>query len=125
MRILKTFARIYVSDVDAAVAAARAAGAMSGEPCRFSLDDTGVDIAVVGEMVIVAGSESALSPFRSTDVTWLVEDLDASLHDLETVIHDVVRPPRAVPSGRNATVRLGGFQVELVEWNSPPDSSTI
>lgn len=116
MRILRTYARVYTTDLDAVSASLAAA---TGEPVtsRFSLPN-GPDLATVGEVLVVAGDEEALAPYRETVATLLVDDLDACRERLDEAGAELVRGPRAVPTGRNLTARLpGGLQLEYVEWS--------
>ncbi|MEU5518410.1 MULTISPECIES: hypothetical protein [Streptomyces] len=116
MRILRTYARVYTTDLDTVSASLAAA---TGEPVtsRFSLPN-GPDLATVGEVLVVAGDEEALAPYRETVATLLVDDLDACRERLDEAGAELVRGPRVVPTGRNLTARLpGGLQLEYVEWS--------
>jgi hypothetical protein len=116
MRILRTYARVYTTDLDTVSASLAAA---TGEPVtsRFSLPN-GPDLATVGEVLVVAGDEEVLAPYRETVATLLVDDLDACRERLDEAGAELVRGPRAVPTGRNLTARLpGGLQLEYVEWS--------
>lgn len=81
MRILRTYARVYTTDLDTVSASLAAA---TGEPVtsRFSLPN-GPDLATVGEVLVVAGDEEVLAPYRETVATLLVDDLDACRERLD------------------------------------------
>jgi len=115
MRTLATFARVYVSDIEAALALFS-----DGEPpaprLRFS-HASGLELALVGEVLVLAGPDEVLDGFRSTQVTSVVEDLDAALDHARGLGGEVLRGPAAQATGTNATVRLPfGAVVEYVEW---------
>jgi hypothetical protein len=116
MRIFRTYARVYGRDLDAV---AVPLGEMTGEPVtgRFALPN-GLELAAVGRVLVVAGEEQTLAPYRETSATLIVDDLDACLALLDQVGARVIRGPQDVPTGRNLTARLpGGAQIEYVEWD--------
>ena len=104
MKILKTLARVCVHDLDTAVrfyeqlTGVKAAG-------RFAMPAAGLELAVAGEVRIIAGTDEALQPFRTTDATFLVESLEDYRNSLESNGGIVLHPPQKVPTGMNMTVR--------------------
>ncbi|MGU3292958.1 VOC family protein [Williamsia sp. M5A3_1d] len=117
MPILRSFARIYTTDLDAHLAARELLGVTATGHRRFALPDRGLQVMITDDTVIVAGDDDALAAVRDTQITWLVDDLDETLSALRPQIERVVTPPTRVPTGRNATVRLSDVQVELVQWD--------
>ncbi|MCX6468457.1 MAG: hypothetical protein NTW76_03985 [Corynebacteriales bacterium] len=115
--MVTSFARIYTTDLDALLAARAMLGSPSTGGRRFALPDRGLQVMITDDTVIVAGDEDALAAVRDTQITWLVDDLDGALTALRPRIERIVAPPTRVPTGRNATVRLGDVQVELVQWD--------
>lgn len=116
MRILRTYARVYATDPDAAL---EPLGVATGQSVtsRFALPN-GLELATVGEVLVVAGDEETLEPYRATAATLIVDDLDACRSRLDEAGARIVRGPQDVPTGRNLTARLpGGVQLEYVEWN--------
>ncbi|MFI0820549.1 VOC family protein [Streptomyces sp. NPDC021098] len=116
MRIYRTYARVYAADLDAALGPL---SAVSGEPVstRFTMPN-GLELATVGRVLVVAGDERVLEPYRATAATLIVDDLDECRARLERTGARVVRGPQAVPTGRNLTAELpGGVQIEYVEWD--------
>ncbi|WP_231645058.1 VOC family protein [Sciscionella sediminilitoris] len=116
MRILRTYARAYVDDLDAALASLTA---VTGEPIgtRFTVPN-GLELATVGRVLVVAGEKRTLEPYRATVATLIVDDLDDCQKVLDQTGARIVRGPQAVPTGRNLTAELpGGVQIEYVEWN--------
>lgn len=116
MRIFRTYARAYADDLDPVLAPLTAA---AGEPVsmRFTMPN-GLELAAVGRVLVVAGDEEMLEPYRATVATLIVDDLDACKVLLDRTGAQIVRGPQAVPTGRNLTARLhGGVQIEYVEWD--------
>jgi hypothetical protein len=117
MRILRTYARIYAADLDAA---AEPLSQATGQPItsRFALPN-GLELAAVGRILIVAGDDHTLAPYRDTQATVIVDDLDACVELVASTGGSILRGPQQVPTGRNLTARLpGGVQLEYVEWDA-------
>jgi hypothetical protein len=114
---LATFARVYVSDLDAALELL----AGGGEPAprlRFA-HASGLELALLGDVLVLAGPDELLDAFRETQVTAIVEDLGAALRHARSRGATVVRGPADGPTGTNATVRLPfGAVVEYVQWTA-------
>lgn len=116
MRLLRTYARVYAASLDEALSSL---SSLTGQPVdiRFELPN-GLELATVGNVLVVAGDEEALAPFRSTQATLVVDDLDECQSLLSALSARVLRGPREVPTGRNLTALLPGeIQVEYVEWD--------
>ena len=117
MTALATFARMYVHDLDAAIAALAASG-VTGVRLRFG-HAAGLQLALVGDVLVLAGSDNQLEPFRATDVTVIVDDLDAALADAAQGGATATRGPAEQATGRNVTVGFpAGPVVEFVEWDA-------
>jgi hypothetical protein len=116
MRVLRTYARAYASGLKEVLGPL---ASISGEPAGtgFSMPN-GLELAAVGNVLVVAGDEQTLAPYRSTQATLIVDDLDECQVLLSGVGAQVLRGPQQVPTGRNLTARLpGGIQIEYVEWD--------
>ncbi|AEW99804.1 hypothetical protein SCATT_p16110 (plasmid) [Streptantibioticus cattleyicolor NRRL 8057 = DSM 46488] len=116
MRIFRTYARAYADDLDAVLAPLTT---VTGEPVstRFTMPN-GLELATVGQLLVVAGDERALEPYRATVATLIIDDLDDCQALLNRTGARIVRGPQAVPTGRNLTAELpGGVQIEYVEWD--------
>jgi predicted enzyme related to lactoylglutathione lyase len=90
---------------------------VAGTPAdiRFTMPN-GLELAAVGNALIVAGGGEALAPCRSTQAALAVDDLDGCQSLLARAGARVLRGPRRVPAGRNLTARLpGGIHIECVE----------
>lgn len=116
MRILRTYARVYAADLDAVLAPL---SAVTDQPVtsRFTMPN-GLELAAVGQVLVVAGDERTLEPYTATAATLIVDDLDECQARLHQSGARIVRGPQAVPTGRNLTATLpGGVQLEYVEWD--------
>ncbi|MGR6971385.1 hypothetical protein ACU639_17655 [Streptomyces cynarae] len=116
MRIFRTYARVYAADLDTVLAPL---SAVTGEPTttRFTMPN-GLELATIGQVLVVAGDERALEPYTATAATLIVDDLDECQIRLNQTGAQIVRGPQAVPTGRNLTAKLpGGVQIEYVEWD--------
>lgn len=118
MRIFRTYARAYANDLDAVLVPLTA---VTGEPVstRFTMPN-GLELATVGQVLVVAGDERVLEPYRATAATLIVDDLDECHALLTRSGAEIVRGPQVVPTGRNLTAKLpAGVQIEYVEWDEP------
>ncbi|MFE9611798.1 hypothetical protein [Streptomyces sp. NPDC006012] len=116
MRIFRTYARVYATDLDAVLAAL---STVTDEPItsRFTMPN-GLELAAVGQVLVVAGDEQTLEPYTETAATLIVDDLDECQVRLHRTGAQIVRGPQNVPTGRNLTAKLpGGVQLEYVEWD--------
>ncbi len=116
MTALATFARLYVRDLDAALAALAASG-ITNVRLRFG-HAAGLQLVLVGDVLVIVGSDDMLEPFRTTDLTVIVDDLDDAISAAQAAGARVIREPAAQAVGRNVTVAFAaGPVVEYVEWN--------
>jgi hypothetical protein len=116
MKVLRTYARVYTANLDDVVPAL---SRVTGQPVgtRFTMPN-GLELATVGRMLVLAGDEEALAPFRATQATLIVDDLDKCQTALSTAGARIVRGPQEVPTGRHLTALLAdSVQVEYVEWS--------
>ncbi|GAB3912574.1 hypothetical protein GCM10011575_45840 [Microlunatus endophyticus] len=116
MAALASFARICVSDLDAGLKALTASG-VTDVRLRFG-HPASLQLALVGEVLVLAGSDEVIEPFRSTDVTVIVDDLDGAVAAALSASAEIIREPAEQQVGRNATVAFpGGPIIEYVQWN--------
>lgn len=124
MHVRNVLVRVLLPDdrLDAAVAAYET---LFGQPARrrFDYPETGLRLAQVGQVLLIAGPAAALDRFRATAMTFLVTGIDDYARWLPTIGATVVEPPKRVPSGRNMLVRHPeATLVEYVEHDEPhPD----
>jgi hypothetical protein len=80
-------------------------------------------MAAIGSVLLIAGRDQALEPFRATAMTLLVASLDDCLERFTALGIDVIAPPKTVPTGRNMLVRHpDGALVEYVEHRLNPSN---
>ena len=91
---------------------------LCGQKCKlqFKYDEKNLELAVVGQFLLIAGSENNLEPFKETRITCVVDSVD----DFKTFLQEqgatILDAPKAVPTGRNMRARhIDGLVVEYVE----------
>lgn len=83
---------------------------------RFQYPQANLELARIGNILLICGSDEALQPFKDTKATFLVDSIieykDFLLDNGGTIIRDL----REVPTGINMTVKhLDDTIVEYVE----------
>ncbi|MHB1681865.1 MAG: VOC family protein [Bacilli bacterium] len=115
MKILQTYVRIYVTELDSAIAFYES---LTGQQTdlRFPYPETGLELASVGPFLILAGSDEALSPFRETLATFRVDSVEEFREHLTKNGARIIRDIRRVPTGSNMTVHHpDGTRFEYVQ----------
>lgn len=116
MTVLATFARLYVDDLDQAIEALAASG-VTNVRLRFG-HATGLQLALVGDVLVLAGSPETLAPFRATVLTLVVDDLEQAIASAHRARAWVAREPTEQATGRNVTMGFpAGPVIEYVEWS--------
>ena len=116
MAIVRSLSRLYVSGVDAGLADLRR---FTNAPVRLRFRHGALELASIGDLLLVGGDEASLAPFRATQATALTNDLDGVLAICRADGDEIVAGPSPVPTGRNMTVRhLSGAVIEYVEWQA-------
>lgn len=120
MKVLKILPRFYINDLNSALEFYEklldASAAM-----RFEIPPIGLELAQIGDILLIAGSDEALKPFRSTQATFLVDSLDEFRAYLKEKGAEIIRGPDKVPTGRNMTVKHSdGSVIEYVEHTKSP-----
>lgn len=115
MKVLRTLHRIYVNDLDSTINFYQSLlGVQVG--LRFKLPHLNLELADIGDFLIIAGSEEALKSVRSTVATILVDSVEEFKLHLEELGAKVLRGPNQVPTGKNMTVQHpDGSVMEYVE----------
>jgi predicted enzyme related to lactoylglutathione lyase len=115
MKILQTLSRFYITDLAAALDFYEELLGTSAS-MRFEIPQIGLELAQIGDILLIAGSDEALKPFRSTQATFLVDSLDEFRTFLIEKGAEIIRGPAKVPTGRNMTVKHpDGSVIEYVE----------
>ena len=115
MKIKQILNRFYVHDIEQSI---KFYEKILNEKCnmRFKYSQASLELAQVGNILIISGSDDALKPFKDTKATFLVDSItefkDFLLNNGATIIRDL----KVVPTGMNMTVKhLDGAIVEYVE----------
>ncbi|MBV7508857.1 hypothetical protein KW850_27010 [Bacillus sp. sid0103] len=75
MKIKKIVNRIYVNDLEKAVQFYE--GLFQTKATRFNYWSTGLDIAALGDFLLISGTDEALANVRDTPICFLVDDIHA------------------------------------------------
>ena len=91
-----------------------------GASLRFAYPERRLELASVGSgngsVLIIAGTEADLGPFKATVATFHVRSLAAARSAVEAAGGEVIEAPKRVPTGTNMRVRHpDGSVVEYVE----------
>ncbi len=115
MQITQILTRIYVNEIEPAIFFYEE---LTDEKCtnRFEYKQADLEIAKVGNFLIIAGSDEALTPFRDTSATLSVDSLydykELLIKNGSTVIKDI----QQVPTGFNMIIKhKDGSVFEYVE----------
>ena len=93
---------------------------------RFEYREHDLRLAQVASLLFIAGTKESLSPFVDTHATFLVDDIQGFAGHLPTVGAEVIKPPKAVPTGWNMLVRHpDGMRVEYVEHRDKHPSDRL
>ena len=115
MRVLQTYVRVYVSDMNASL---KFYENLLGETAafRFRYEAVGLELALVGDILILAGLDHELEPFRKTKATFKVDNIQDFYDHLVSSGCSVIRELTRVPTGTNLTVKhLDGEIFEYVQ----------
>ena len=117
MKILGVLTRIYLSpsELDNTISFYKA---LFGEKCRmrFQYPEAELELAWVGSVLLIAGSQDKLQPFKNTTATFLVDSVDDYREALLKQGATILEEPKSVPSGRNMRVmHPDNIIVEYVE----------
>ena len=117
MRIKKILTRLYVHDINKAIDFYKK---LLNKDCdlRFRHTEMNLELAQIGNILILGGTEEALEPFKDTKATFLV---DSAVEFREFLLKNgviIIRDLKKVPTGMNLTVRHpDGTIIEYVEHN--------
>lgn len=115
MKVLKTLSRIYVNDLNEHLDFYETLLDSKVE-LRFSIPEAGLELAQIGNILIIEGEKESLKPFRKTRATILVDSIEKFKTFLEEKGSQIIRGPSKVPTGINMTVQHpDGTIIEYVE----------
>lgn len=116
LKILQVLNRFYVEDIDRAINIYE--NLLKAKTClRFQYKEIGLELAQIGTILIIAGSEEALKPYRETKATFIVSSIDGFKKILLENGSVIIRDIKQVPTGKNMTIRHpDGIIIEYVEF---------
>lgn len=106
---------MFAAEIDAGIATY---SALTGEgvKARFDIPERGLALAMVGSLVVIAGTESALAPLRSVRATFTVDSIEEYETHLRSSGATILQAPAVTPAGKNMVASLaGGIVFEFVE----------
>ncbi|MFT8402156.1 MAG: VOC family protein [Lentilactobacillus diolivorans] len=115
MKILKSYTRVYVHHLNATLNRYQQLLSTTVES-RFKYPQKGLELASIGNLLLISGDEDSLRPFRTTQITFLVDDLDEFVVFFKQHHFQIIHPYQHVPTGKNITVKdPEGFIAEYVQ----------
>ncbi len=115
MKVLNITVPLFTTDFEAATATYEK---LLGEPVqlRFEMPAKGLSVAKIGNLLIIGGSEEALSAVRHIRATFRVDSLDEYHAHLSSTGATILQPPTPTPTGRNMIAKgADGVVIEYVE----------
>ena len=115
MKIYDILTRFYIQDIEKAIPFYEN---LLKEKCslRFSYKEVGLELAQIGNVLLLSGSDDALKPFIETKSTFMVDSVDEWRSYLLDNGAVVVRDKKKVPTGYNMTLRHpDGTIIEYVQ----------
>jgi len=104
MKVLKTLSRVYVEDLEEHLDFYEKLMGMKVE-MRIPMPEVGLELAQIDDILIIAGLEPALKPFKRTQATFLVDSVEEYRSFLKENGSRIIRGPQKVPTGVNMTVQ--------------------
>ncbi len=118
MKVNKVFTRIYVNDMDSALHFYEMLLGKKARP-RVHYPKMNLELAFVGSLLLVAGTEEELRPFKDIKATFLVDSVDEFAEFLKESGAHIIGRPEHVPTGKNMIARHpDGTLVEYLERRS-------
>ncbi|MEV6554228.1 VOC family protein [Nocardia sp. NPDC051756] len=116
MQILKTYARLFVADLDTALPTYEK---LVGTPADLRFDFEQAEIAAIGDFLLIAGPPEHTDRYRATIGPVIVDDIDQVITELTAAAATIISGPFDGETGRFAYLRHpDGTQVEYVQWTT-------
>ncbi|AKG33874.1 VOC family protein [Paenibacillus durus] len=113
---LKMYARIYVNDLKPALAHVELMTGMKLD-WHEGIPELGLELVGIADLLIIAGSNESLAPFRETQATFVVKDIDFTIREIESVGAEIINGPFDAPNGRGFNARhKNGAVIEYIQW---------
>lgn len=112
--ILKTYTRIFTTDLESTVATLKA---VHGTEPHLQLNYNPLTLVGIGDVLVIAGTDEALDPMRGSLGPWIVDDIDDAKRKLLENGSSVIRDIKDIPTGRMMyMMHADGSVVEYVQW---------
>ena len=112
--ILKTYTRIFTTDIASTVATLQA---VHGTQPHLNLTYDPLTLVGIGDVLVIGGTDEALAPIRGSLGPWIVEDIDDARSKLLANGAAVIRDIVDIPTGRMMYMKhADGSTVEYVQW---------
>lgn len=117
MKVRKTYTRLYVENLETVLPFYETIYATKTQR-RFALPHMKIELATIGDVLIVAGHEDALRPLQPIKATFIVDSIDEFFAYFTEQGIRILHGPQEVPTGKNMTVQhADGTIIEYVEPN--------
>ena len=122
MKILKTYARMFVRSLDESLLLEQ----LVGKPADLRFLFGSIEIAAVGDLLVLAGSPEETQQYRNGVGPLIVADMDETEAFLVQNGAVLTQPRVVVPTGINLYARHpDGVEVEYVQWQPELVERTI
>ena len=118
MKVLGTSVPILTSDIEAAIERYEA---LTRETVRerFQVPEQGIEVAILGNLTIIAGPDEKIGALRNARATFVVDSLAEYDAHLRSTGATTLQGPSRTPAGTNMIVRdVEGMVFEFVEPHS-------
>ena len=118
MKVKQILNRFYVHEMDKAV---KFYENLLNEKCKLRIPypQANLELAQVGSILLICGSNEALQPFKDTKATFLVDSVTEYREFLLNNGATIIRDLKEVPTGINMTVKHSdGSIIEYVEFRN-------
>ena len=114
MSILKTYARLWVDNLDQSLPLLRE---LTGTQPDLRLAFHSIELAAIGDFLVIAGPAVERAKYAHASATVVVTDLDDLEATLKAADAAITTPKTAGPTGRYLYARhADGAEIEYVEW---------
>lgn len=115
--ILKTYLRLFTHDTDKTLHLVQRVSGLSSPDLRIQMPEIGLDLAAIGDVLIVGGEPDKVAAFRDSVGPFVVDDIEATRAVLVEEGAEITSPIQDVPTGLRMYARdLAGNHVEYVQW---------
>jgi len=112
--ILKTYSRIFTSNLEATLAPLRK---LVGRQPELRVRFLDMEVLTIGDFCIVSGPAESIKPFIGAVDPAIVDDIEATRDMLIATGADIIQPIQDAPTGPNMFSRTSdGVVLEWVQW---------